>query len=287
MSRRATWTLGSVLVLIVAAAACHRRATESAEPSAPPATPTRLADQPKADPAAAAFAAPIEKAHNLAVWRAQAAVQTDIVVRWGERTLLDGRMTFPTDLSRSRLRLADGTIAVFDGEHAWVSPAESRLKGARFHLLTWPYFLAAPMKLRDPGTHLEPLGDRPMRQGAAFPAARLTFAPGIGDTPDDWYVAYRDPATDRLAALAYIVTFGTPIEEAEKEPHLIIYADFKDVAGVPMATTWTFYHWNAGEGAYGDPIGEVKLSGIRFLTPAADAFLQPTGSREDALPARE
>lgn len=283
MNRRRPWTLGVALALALAAVACQPPATENAGPPAPAPAPAAAS---AADPAAA-FAAPIEKANGLAVWRAQDALQVDVVAKWGGQTILDGRMTFPTDLSRSRLRRADGSIAVFDGEHAWVSPATAKLGGARFHLLTWPYFLAVPMKLRDPGTHLEPLGERPMRQGAAFLAARLTFDPGTGDTPDDWYVVYRDPATDRLAAVAYIVTYGTPLEEAEKEPHLIVYADYVEVGGVPIPTTWTFYHWNPEEGGHGEPIGEVKLSGARFLTPAPDAFVRPADSQEDPLPGPE
>jgi hypothetical protein len=271
MRRRRAWIAAAAPLLLAAAAAT---------PSTPPtkASPTSAA-------AAAAFAAPIEAAQGLAAWRAQQALQTDIVVRWGDRVGLDARMTFTTDLGRSRLRLADGTIAVFDGQHAWVSPASSGFERARFHLRTWPYFLAAPMKLRDPGTHLEPLGDRPLRPGTTAPAARLTFAPGTGDTPDDWYVVYRDPASSLLAGLAYIVTYGRSAGEAAKEPHAVLFSDFKAVAGVQIPTRWTFYPWSERQGAGGEPIGEVQLSGLRFLTPAPDAFVRPADSREDALPA--
>ena len=29
-----------------------------------------------------------------------------------------------------------------------------------------------------------------------------------GDAPRDWYILYRDPQSDRLRAMAYIVTYG-------------------------------------------------------------------------------
>lgn len=288
--RHGLWIVGAgaALALLVSSnlTACRPPAEETAgppaEPAAAPAEPAAAPDT-AADPAVA-FAAAIEAAHGLAAWRSRAAVQLDIVIRYGGQIALDGRLTFPTDLSRSRLRLADGTIAVFDGERAWVSSASSKFPNARFHLLTWPYFLAAPMKLRDPGARLEPLGERPLRAGESMPAARLTFDPGTGDTPDDWYVLYRDPASDRLAAVAYIATYGTTVEEAEQEPHQLVYGDFVDLDGVPIPTAWLFYQWSEEQGGYGDPIADATLTGVRFVTPAADAFSRPTNAREDPLP---
>jgi hypothetical protein len=101
-----------------------------------------------------------------------------------------------------------------------VAPASAKLERARFHLLTWPYFAALPMKLADPGAHLQLLGERSLR-GKVYQAVRLTFDPGVGDTPEDWYVLYRDPSSGRLAAAAYIVTYGKSATAASKEPHAI------------------------------------------------------------------
>lgn len=224
------------------------------------------------------FISAVEKAHGSALWYQKAALQAGFSVAG-----LKGTMLFRTNLGASRLELDDGTGAVFDGRAAWVSPAGSKLKGARFHLLTWPYFVALPMKLRDPGTHLTVLGSRKM-DGKSYTTARLTFDAGVGDTPEDWYVLYREPESGRLIAAAYIVTYGKARAEAEREPHVMVYSDFVDVDGVSIATTWAMRHWSEDRGVYGKPLGTGKLTEPRFVDPAPDAFVRPKDAREDALP---
>ncbi|MCA9774142.1 MAG: hypothetical protein KC466_17125, partial [Myxococcales bacterium] len=143
---------------------------------------------------AARFAGPIERAHGMDRWRAAEAVRTELTVVFGGKQSLAGTLLFETKGARSRIDTVDGATLVFDGAEAWVTPADAAVPRARFHLLTWPYFLAAPMKLRDPGTTLTDRGAMLMG-GERLPAATLTFGAGVGDTPDDWYVAYRDPTT--------------------------------------------------------------------------------------------
>jgi hypothetical protein len=298
--RRLAQVFGVALALAALVLGCAPRDETGGRAPAGEPVPTAGAESPAAaggqseiaaapDDPAAAFAAEIEQAHGVAAWRAKPAFQTDLVVRFGDKVVLDARMTFPTDLSRSRLKLADGTVAVFDGQQAWVAPGTAGLERARFHLLTWPYFTAAPFKLRDPGSRLELLGDRELAAGSGkrYPSAKLTFEDGVGDTPDDWYRIYRDPETGLLAALAYVVTYGRPQSEAEAEPHAITYRDPVTVEGVELATVWTFWHWSETEGIYGEPIGDARLNAPRFVEPAADAFDRPEGSRLAPLPGGE
>ncbi len=232
---------------------------------------------------ATGYATAIESAHGMDAWLGHEALQTRIEVTFGDQTMLTGTLLMETDSARSRIETDDGAVMVFDGETAWVAPAEAEAPMARFHLLTWSYFIAAPFKLRDRGSHLVRVGERSVNEELHL-AARLTFDPGIGDTPDDWYVTYLHPATDRLAALAYIVTYGTPTAEAEKEPHAMTYEDFDNVEGVTIGRRWRFWHWSETAGIYGDPMGAVVLSDLQFVTPATDAFQAPAGARMDELP---
>lgn len=233
---------------------------------------------------ASTFAGPIEAAHGLAVWQSHEAIQANFALEFSGKPALTGTMLFDTSVSRVRMELVDGTLLVFDGQSAWISPAESAMAQARFHLLTWPYFMAASMKLRDPGTHLTPLDPMPLH-GQQLPAATLTFDSEIGDSPDDWYILYRDPMSQRLAAMAYIVTYGgVPAEEAEKEVHAITYDDFQVAEGVTLVTRWSFWMWNAQQGTHGQPMGQARLTNIKFTNPQPDAFKKPTDARRDSLP---
>jgi hypothetical protein len=229
--------------------------------------------------------AELERAHGANAWKQQSALRCDIRVEFGGKTTLDGILTFTTDGAKSRIDLKDGAQLTFDGDRAWVSPDSATFKMARFHLLTWPYFLAVPFKLRDGGVRVGWMGDQPLGDGKQYPAIRLTFAPGTGDAPRDWYILYRDPQTDRLAAMAYIVTYGKAPADRPDDPHAIMYADFRTIDGVTLATRWTFRDWVPGKGVSGEPLGRATLSNLRFLTPPPGFFDKPTsGAREDGLP---
>jgi hypothetical protein len=99
-------------------------------------------------------------------------------------------------------------------------------------------------------------------------------------------VLYRDADSGRLAAAAYIVTYGKARADAEREPHAMEYSDFVDVDGVSIATSWAMRHWSEEKGVYGKPLGKGKLTELRFVDPAPEAFARPKDAREDALPAR-
>jgi len=153
--------------------------------------------------------------------------------------------------------------------------------------LTWPYFVAAPYKLDDPGTRHASTGPHVVRNGnERLHGTKITFEAGVGDTPEDWYIAFADPKNDRLTALAYIVTYGTALEEASKKPSIILYDDFVDVDGVPFATRWTFHFWNPESGIDGDPKGSAKISNIAFVDEPAGAFVKPAGAIEAAPPGK-
>ena len=226
----------------------------------------------------------IESAHGLESWRNHDVVASDITVSFGPNPMLEGVMLYDPAGGRVRIERTDGTVLIFDGGQAWISPSSAEAPMARFHLLTWPYFMAAPYKLRDPGTRLTPFG-RHQIDGAEHVTAMLTFDAGVGDSPDDWYVVYEDTDTHRLAAMAYIVTYGgKSAEEAEQDVHVVLYDDFESVENALIATSWDFYNWTAGQGAHGESLGRVKLTNLRFVELDESVFARPADAREDPLP---
>ena len=235
-----------------------------------------------ADAAPPDFAAAVAAAQGADKMPADKVVRTEITVEFGGKTPVDGTLTFTTGGGKSRLEQRDGTVGVFDGRHAWV--AGGKLPQARFNLRTWPYFALAPFKLGDAGATVKQTGQKTL-DGKPYDTARMTFASGTGDSPDDWYVLYREPDSGRLKAMAYVVTYGGK-DPADAEPHAIIYGDFKTVDGVTLSTKWTFRHWSAEKGVYGDPIGHATLSDVKFVAPAPNEFQKPQGSTEATVPSK-
>lgn len=229
------------------------------------------------------YARATERAHGHPAWARHQALRTGIEIDYGGQRVLEGNLLMETHGGRARLETVDGAVQVFDGQEACVSPASSERGDARFNLLTWPYFIAAPMKLRDPGAVLTLLG--PMRlDGRRCDAAWLSFEPGTGDTPDDWYLIYTDPDTRLLHALAYIVTYGTTVAEASREPHAVVFHDYQAVDGVVLSTRWQFWNYSRQNGLLGDPLGEVRLTKPKFVTPGPGTFDKPEDARLDPLP---
>ncbi len=280
VQKRSSYATGAVpgllATLLVLATGC-----ETTQPTTQPTSHSTT--RPSAAPIGMGVARRIEAAHGLDAWADKPAVACDLTIRFGGGVMLSGSMLYDPAGGRSRMELDGGEVLVFDGHRAWISPSSAEVPMARFHLLTWPYFMAAPFKLHDPGTHLTPLGRQPLG-GERHVTVRLTFDAGIGDSPDDWYVVYEDPETSRLAAVAYIVTYGTSVAEAEKEPHVLVYEDFETIDGVVLSSTWTMYNWSLAQGIHGEPLGDVALTNIRFVEPGASDFVRPADAREAPMP---
>jgi hypothetical protein len=227
--------------------------------------------------AALSFIEAIEKAHGAAAWPKDRALQADFTIRFGDKGW-EGTYTIDRAMSLVRLDLKDGTTLVFDGKEVWMAPADSKFSRPRFWIFTPPYFALLPFKLRDQGARLTPAEPKSI-DGIAHDLARLTFMPGTGDAPDDWYLLYRDPKLGRLDATAYIVTYARDAAKAAAEPHLLRYLDFQTVVGVTLATRWQFFNWNEAQGQHGALLGEWTLANVKFVPVAPAAFQRPEGAR--------
>ena len=212
----------------------------------------------------------IEEAHRKNLFTTNEAIRFELNLVFGGKQRFNGHITMLTDGSAILMKDTNG-IKAWDGEKAVVLPILEEDENSKFDLLTWSYFFTAPYKLSDPGVNQKFLGKRRLGE-SEFEANRMTFAKGIGDTPDDWYVIYKDIDSDLLAAMAYIVTSGgTSVEEAEKDPHVITYEGYTEVVGIPFATQWNFWTWNE-EGEMNKLLGSASVSNIEFIKKAGDMF---------------
>lgn len=170
-----------------------------------------------------------------------------------------------------------------EGNEVWVKPGLDALGGmpARFYLGTPFYFFAMPFVFADPGARQESLGKKSF-QGKEYDVVRITFAKGTGDTPDDYYLAYLDPASAQLKLAVYVVTYpamrkGRPISALE--PHAIVFNQWQQVDGLDVPKNAAFYKWN-GSTTEGSALGELEYADVHFLSQAPDPakFRKPPGA---------
>ena len=142
--------------------------------------------------------------------------------------------------------------------------------------------MIVPFKLDDPGTNHTDAGKLSVTStDDQRVGTKVSFDAGVGDAPEDWYIAFTDD-DGRMDALAYIVTAVQSKEQAEAKPSMILYSDFTVVEGVTLATKWDFHFWNPEQGI-GEQKGSASLSNIRFVDPTEGLFVKPEDAIESKL----
>ncbi len=242
--------------------------------------PTSEVSQSEPEPALPLIAELMD-AHQSKEFRTKEAISFDIELYFGGKLRLDATAMSTTNSDRILISKKDGSQLIYDGDQVYISPDTAMYDGARFDMFTWTYFFCAPFKFNDAGTQWEALGEKTLKD-QTYEAARLTFEQGIGDSPDDWYIAYVEPESKTLFALAYIVTLNRSVKEAEAEPHAISYHNYEEVEGIPIAQEWKFWMWSEEEGL-GDEIGSAKITNVRFFSPEESTFEVPENSQTVGL----
>lgn len=156
----------------------------------------------------------------------------------------------------------------WDGEQAWSSNWQMPYP-PRFYALLNYYFLNMPWVVHDEGVVLsEPGTAKLWDDPVEYQTIRVTYEPGVGDTPDDYYVLYIDPSSKRLHAVEYIVTYDSILPEGVEHspPHILIYEEFAEVDGLVVPTKFTIYEDEAvyagaemREWSFQKPFDESKL----------------------------
>ena len=223
------------------------------------------------------FSQNIEEAHNKAAFMNKQAVSFDINLKFGGKTRLEGKVSMTTNSTKVRLDKTDGTSIIYDGKDVLITPRTASTEGARFDIFTWQYFFALPFKLTDPGTVWEELQPK-IQDSTKYDTAKLSFESNIGDSPDDWYIIYKDPETNRLKAAAYIVTFSKEKDKAEENPHAIVYSDYKSFENIDIATGWSFHNWSDQDG-FREKLGEATITNLQFFDPQENYFKAPEDSK--------
>ncbi|MEO0511144.1 MAG: hypothetical protein AAF065_14945 [Verrucomicrobiota bacterium] len=226
-----------------------------------------------------------QRAHGLEAWWGKEAMQVDAEMIFGGNKIVEGTFTFEAHGPRSRYDRADGVSIIFDGETAWVTPADAKAPMGRFHVLTWPWFVFTPFKMQGEGITLSGHA-RDEVDGVNYYTMKQTFGDDMGDAPDDWYRFFINPESLNIDAMSYIVTYGKDVEEANKKPSIIYYHDYVDADGPVISTRYEFWLWDAEKKVnVGDsPKGVGTISNITYPKLSKVDFTVPKDARELKLP---
>ncbi|MDR6301486.1 DUF6503 family protein [Mesonia maritima] len=233
----------------------------------------------KSDKDALNFAENIEQTYNNKSFTKEEAISFHIDLNFGGNERLNATITQLTNSGKIKIEKDNGTTLIYDGNKVYLYPKEVNYPDARFDMFTWSYFFMLPHKLTDPGTVWKTKKERKL-EGENYNSATLSFQENIGDAPDDWYIVYSDKNTNLLKAAAYIVTFGKDVNQAEENPHAIVYNNYITVKDIPISTYWKFYNWSEEKGIYGKPIGEALLKDIKFKEITENEFFVPKSAIE-------
>ena len=168
----------------------------------------------------------------------------------------------------------------WDGERAWVTTKDTATwnYNTRFWSTTPYFFLGQPFVLTGGGAQLEKLADKTL-DGQTYDAVKISFAPGTGDAPDDYYIAYFDKDTHRQKVIRYIVSYPGYFAKGEHLPEkLMTLHDYTSVDGITLPTRYET-HWLTEDEGAGEHITDLRVSKIRFR-PELDAahFDVPTNA---------
>lgn len=191
----------------------------------------------------------------------------------------DGRAEIEAGMGPVKMRYLDGATTVWNSHGEVSDPA--MLGRAKFMLPTFQYILSMPWKLRDPGVRFERIAGR--RDGSKeLSGVRVTYAPGVGESPDDWYKFYFDEATGRLHDVLWIIT-------APGHNNTIEWCRFEDqrlVEGIWLPHQWTFVHADESGVTHGPPVMRARLRSVTFArgsttlettsSPASQPSSQPS-----------
>lgn len=169
---------------------------------------------------------------------------------------------------------SDSTISFgWTGNEAWVSPEGAELPSdARFWSLTPYYFIAMPFVLADPGVILEEAGQTTIDE-QTYNLVYVTFAPGTGDAPDDYYYVLIDPETNLVGGVRYIVSYPGFFPEGGNSPETVmLYDGTQTVDGITLQEGFRSFLWN-GNGR-GDAKARGSLSLVQFQPTAPDSMFK-------------
>lgn len=178
-----------------------------------------------------------------------------------------------TNLLNRKIRVEspDQTIG-FDGTNVWMTPDTVDASRARFYHNLYFYFYAMPFVVGDPGAYYEDVESREL-QGKTYNGIKISYGENIGDAPDDNYILWYDPETNKMEWLMYTVTYRSG--EPNDTYKLIKYDQWAEINGLLLPTAIQWHQFK--NDSVGEMSNEVIFENIQISTetPSEDLFGMP------------
>jgi len=224
------------------------------------------------------------KAHGgLEAWNQYGGLEYDVRWAFGKKPPFEDHQL--VDLKSRRILIQGKTYTVgFDGKEAWITPDLKALAmPPRFYVGTPFYFFAMPFVFNDSGAQREALDTKSL-EGQPYDVVKISFGLGVGDTPEDNYVAYFDKSTHLLKLTHYIVTYpalrqGKAVNQLER--HAIVFKEWQTVSGLRVPRKATFYEWT--NDVLGKELGTIDFENVVFkpVQLLLQTFSRPPGAAVD------
>ena len=154
-----------------------------------------------------------------------------------------------------------------DGKGVWLLKHDLGYEGnPKFYHNLMFYFYAMPFIIADPGTNYAEVGATEL-DGKMYNGYKISYNDGIGDSSKDEYILYFDQKTNKMAWLAYTVTFMD--KKKSDDWHYIKYDKWQEVNGLqlPEKITW----WNVKDGKPKGEDMDIKFDKITATETMLDA----------------
>ncbi|MEQ9466762.1 MAG: DUF6503 family protein [Ekhidna sp.] len=209
--------------------------------------------------------------------------------QWSKMKLLSyekGGESTIVNLQNRKIRLESPQQTIgFDGDDVWVTPDTVDASRARFYHNLFFYFYTMPFVVGDPGAYYEDVEPREL-SGKAYNGIKISYGENIGDAPDDNYILWFDPETNKMEWLMYTVTYGSG--EPSDSYHLIKYEDWTEFNGLLLPASLQWFQYDGD--SVGDPRGEATLFEnieISEEAPSDSLFVMPENAQIAPLNAGE
>ena len=149
----------------------------------------------------------------------------------------------------------------------------------KFWALTPLYLMGFPFVLDGDGVNLELLPPSNY-QGKPNDVVKVTFAPGTGDAPDDYYILHFDAETHKLIGTRYIVSYPEYFKDGGHSPEKFMeVGPLTNVEGILLPTELKT-HWTVNE-LPGNHITQIDITKLNFKDDLPeDFYAMPEGSKK-------